>query len=81
VAAHASDAGDDPVGRRVGFLVAGEQPVLLQRGTGIQQQLEPVADEELALGAELVAVPRVALLDARAFLEVAFLTLAHGGLL
>ena len=70
-AAHAADAGHDAVGRRVGLLVAGEQPVLLELAAGIEEELEAVADEELALGAQLVAVAGVALLDARALLMVA----------
>jgi len=45
------------------------------------KELEPVAHEQLALGAQLVAILRVSLLDPRAFCEVALFTLAHGGLL
>ena len=71
-------AGDDAVGGRVGLLVAREEEVLLELRARIQQQLQPVADEELALVPELVAVLDVALLDARAFLVVAIFTLAHG---
>ena len=60
-----------------GSVGAGEQPVLLELGAGIEEELEPVADEELALRAELVAVPGVALLDPRALLAVALLARAH----
>ena len=72
------DPGDDAVGGRVGLLVAREEQVLLELGARIEQKLEAVADEELALVPELVAVLGVALLDARAFLVVAIFTLAHG---
>ena len=80
-ATHTPHAGDDTVGGRVGLLAAREEPVFLQLRTRIEQELEPVAYEQLALGTQLVAIARVSLLDPRALLEVAFLTLAHGGLL
>jgi hypothetical protein len=78
---HAAHAGHHAVGRRVGLTMAGEQPVLFQLGAGIEQQREAIADEELPLGAQLVTILRVPLLDPSAFLEVAIFTLAHGGLL
>src|SRR5262249_21157562 len=61
-----ADSGDDAVGRRLGLAGAGEEPVLLELGPGVEQKIEPVADEELALGSELVAVLDVPLTDARA---------------
>src|SRR4029453_783068 len=72
-----ADAGDNAVGGRVGLDIAGEQPVLLELGAGIEEELEPVAHEELALGPKLVAVAGVALLDPGAFLAVALLARAH----
>ena len=57
---------------------AREEEVLLELAAGIQEQLQSVADEELAFGPELVTILGVALLDARAFLVVAIFTLAHG---
>ena len=77
-APHAADAGDDAVGRRVGLVRAREEEVLLELAARIEQQLQSVADEELAFGPELVTILGVALLDARAFLVVAIFTLAHG---
>src|SRR3989442_1207095 len=56
----------------------GEQPVLLEVAAGIEEELQPVTDEELALRAKLVAVLRVALLDPGALLAVALLARAHG---
>src|SRR5262249_50250609 len=55
-----------------------EEPVLLELGAGIEEQLEAIAHEELALGPQLLAVLDVALLDPRALLVVAILPLAHG---
>ena len=72
-----ADAGDDAVRGRIRLGGAGEQPVLLEIGAGIEEELEPVAHEELALRAELVAVPGVALLDPGALLAVALLARAH----
>jgi hypothetical protein len=72
-----ADAGDNAVGGRVGLDIASEQPVLLELGAGIEEELEPVAHEELALGPKLVAVAGVALLDPGAFLAVALLARAH----
>src|SRR5215470_6669563 len=77
-ATHATDTGDDAVGRCVGLLRAREQPVFLEVTPGIEQALEPLADEELALGLELVAILDVPLLDAGPFLLVALLARAHG---
>src|SRR5262249_55032380 len=77
-AAHAAHAGDDAIGRRVGLVGAREQPLLLQLGAGVQQELQSIPHEQLALGFQLVAVLGVALLDARAFGVVAIFTLAHG---
>ena len=72
-----ADAGDHAVGRRVGLVGAREEPVLLELGARIEKELQPVADEELAFLAELVAVLRVTLLDPRALLEVAIFARAH----
>ena len=44
---------------------------------GIEEQLEPIPHEELAFRPELLAILRVALLDARPLLVVALLALAH----
>ena len=49
-----SPPGDDAVGREVLGRGVGEQRVL-DEGPGIEQQVEAVADEELALLLELVA--------------------------
>jgi len=70
--------GDHAVGGGVGLGGAGEQPVLLEVAAGIEEELQPVTDEELALRAKLVAVLRVALLDPGALLAVALLARAHG---
>src|SRR2546428_562588 len=70
---HHPDAGDPAVGGSVGLGRAREQPVLLERGARVEEELEAVTDEQLALFTELVAVLRVALLDPSAFLEVAVL--------
>jgi hypothetical protein len=72
-AAHRAHAGDDAVGGRVRLLVSGEQEVFLELGAGIEQEAETVADEELALVLQLVAVLEVALLDAGPLAEVALL--------
>src|SRR5437660_1689271 len=79
-AADFAESGDHAVRRRVGFVRAGEEPVLLELGARVEQELEPVPDEELALFAELLAVLRVALLDPRALAVVAVLAGAHRGL-
>ena len=50
----ATDARHDAVGEQVGGLVVGQQAVLDER-VGVEQQRQPVADEELVLGLELVA--------------------------
>ena len=67
------DARDDAVGRRLRLLGAGEEPVLLELGAGIEQEAQAVADEELALRPELVAVLGVPLLDARDLVPEALL--------
>src|SRR5205823_13034119 len=79
-AADPPDARDDAVGRRVGLLGSREQPVLLELGAGIEEELQAIPDEQLALLPELLAVLRVALLDSSPLLEVPLLTLAHGRL-
>ena len=61
-AADRAHAGDDAVGGRVGLLAAREEQVLLELGAGIEEEPEAVADEELALRPELVAVLDVPLL-------------------
>ena len=71
-----ADAGDDAVGRRIGLLVAREEEVLLELGSRVEEELQAVADEELALVLQLVPVLDVALLDAGALAEVALLS--HG---
>src|SRR3989441_10599080 len=80
LAADLADSGDDAVGRRVRFLVAREEPVLLELGARVEEQLETIADEHLAFGPELVAVLRVALLDAGALGVIALFALAHGAI-
>src|SRR4029077_3030531 len=72
-----ADTGDDAVGRCIGLVGAREEPVFLELGARIEQELESIADEELSFLAELVAVLRVTLLDPRALLEVAFFARAH----
>src|SRR5436309_1323752 len=69
-------AGGSAVGGRVGLLVSGEEEVLLELGGRVEEELETIADEELALVLQLVAVLDVALLDAGALAKVALLT--HG---
>ena len=64
-AQHRAHARDHAVGGRVGLGGAGEEPVLLELGAGVEEEAEAVADEELALRPELVAVPDVPLPDAR----------------
>src|SRR2546422_492294 len=81
LAADLADAGDHAVGRRVGLLVAREEPVLLELAARIEQQLQPIAHEHLALGLELVAVLDVPLLDARPLGVIALFALAHGALI
>src|SRR4030095_15031448 len=76
-AADRAAAGEHAGGGRVGLGIAGEQPVLLELGARIEEELEPVAHEELALGAELVAIAGMALLDSGTFLAVAFFARAH----
>src|SRR3990170_7301644 len=76
-AADLPDAGDDPVGGRVGLLAPGEQPILLELAAGVEEELETVADEELALLLELVAILDVALLDPGPLLEVPLFACAH----
>ncbi len=77
-AADRAHPGDHAVGGGVRLLVAREEEILLELGAGIQEQLQAVADEELAFVLELLAVLDVALLDAGPFLPVALL--AHAGL-
>src|SRR5882762_2303124 len=48
-ATHPADAGHDAVRRRVGLLVAGEEEILLEPGSAVEEELEAIADEELAL--------------------------------
>ena len=60
-----ADAGHDAVGRGLGFLRASQAPVFLELGAGIEQELQAIADEELAFLAELVPVAEVPLLDPR----------------
>ena len=67
-------AGHHTVGGGVGFLIAREEEVFLELGPGIEEELEPVAYEELALLGQLGAVLGVALLDAGALSEVALVT-------
>ena len=74
--ADAAHASHHPISGRIRFLRASEEPVLLERGAGVEQELQAVADEELALLAQLVPVLDVALLDARPLGEVALF--AHG---
>ena len=62
--AHRSHARDDAIRRGVRLFGAREEPVLLELRARIEQEREPVADEELALGLQLVAVADVSLLDA-----------------
>ena len=52
----AADAGDDAVGGQVAGERVGEQPVLDERAL-VEQQREPVADEQLALAARASRVP------------------------
>src|SRR6266545_3104050 len=70
--------GDPAIGGGVGLGRAGEQPVLLELGAGVEQELQSIADEELAFLAELVAILRVALLDPGSLPAVALLARAHG---
>src|SRR6266436_1018722 len=81
-AADPADAGHHTVRGSIGLLVAREEEVFLELGPGIEEQVEAIADEELAFFRELVAVLGVALLDACALLEVALVThrRAPGGL-
>src|SRR5207247_5916498 len=75
---HRAHAGHDAVGRGVGLLVAREEEVLLELRAGIEQQLQPVPDEELAFLLQLLAILDVPLLDAGALLEVPLLAHALG---
>src|SRR5262249_57674714 len=77
LAANLADTGDHPVGGGVALLIAREQPVLLELGARIEQELEAVPHEHLAFGAQLVAILRVALLDARALGVITLFALAH----
>ena len=72
-------AGDDAVGGHLGLGGAGEEPVLLELGAGIEEEAEAVADEELALRPELVAVLDVPLPDARDLVAEAPLAHARHG--
>jgi hypothetical protein len=65
-AADRAHARHHAVGGRVRLLVAGEEEVLLELGAGVEQESEAVADEELPLFLQLVAVLEVTLLDGRA---------------
>src|SRR5437899_12668744 len=47
-AADSPDPRDDAVGRCVGLLGAREEPVLLELGAGVEEELQSVPDEELA---------------------------------
>src|SRR5262249_22063656 len=68
-----ADTGHDAISGRVRLLVAREQEVLLEIGAGIEQQLQSVADEQLAFLSKLVAILEVALFDARPLVAIALL--------
>src|SRR5204862_4749741 len=72
-----ADPRHDRVRRRVPLLRAREEPVPLDVGAGVEEELQAVADEELAFLAKLLAVLRVALLDPGPLLEVSLLACAH----
>src|SRR4026208_1079574 len=65
-AAHRPHPGDHAVGGRVRLLVAREEEVFLGFGPRVEEQLQAIANEELAFLLELVAVLDVPLLDAAA---------------
>ena len=77
-AADEPDSGDDAVGGGVRLRAAGEEPVLLEDRTGIEEQPEPVPREQLARFAELVPVLLMTLLDACTLVEVPLFTHADG---
>ena len=77
-AADPADPGDDAVSGRVRLLIAGEEEVLLEVRSRIQQEPEAIADEELPFLLELGPVLDVPLLDARALCAVSLF--AHGAL-
>jgi hypothetical protein len=75
-AADPADPGDDAVSGRVRLLVAGEEEVLLEVRSRIQQKPEAISDEELSFLLELGPVLDVPLLDPRALLPITLF--AHG---
>src|SRR4029453_16519456 len=75
--AHGADAGDHAIGRRVGLLAPREQKVFLELGAGIEEELQAITDEELALGAQLLAILDVALLDPGPFRVIPGLAFTH----
>ena len=78
-AEHRADARDHAVGGQVGLGGAGEEPVLLELGAGVEEEAEALADEELAFRPELVAVLDVPLPDARDLVPEAPLAHARHG--
>src|SRR5215467_7085291 len=76
-AAHPAHSSDHAVGGSVRLLAAREEEVLLELRSGVEEEAEAIADEELAFFLQLVAVLDVALLDASALSGVALLS--HGG--
>ena len=78
-APHGSHAGHDAVGRGVSLLVTREEEVFLERRAGIEEELQPIADEELAFFLELLPILDVSLLDAGTLLEVSLLAHARQG--
>src|SRR5262249_61068548 len=75
-----ADPGEHPIGRRVGLLVAGKQPVFLEFAAGIEEKFEAIAHEHLAFRPQLVAILRVTLLDARALGVIPLFALTHGAI-